>query len=120
MYTSRRLHFMQVVLECFGAAVVVAVPSVPSWEQGYAGGNIGGLLAAMLQPVGGFGKFLAVLLSLSVAGNIAASFYSLTLNSQTFIPALIIVPRYVFSVVATAMYVSSSIFVSPKLTRLLE
>ncbi|EDR06614.1 NCS cytosine-purine permease [Laccaria bicolor S238N-H82] len=98
-----------VVLECFGAAVVVAVPSVPSWEQGYVGENIGGLLAAMLQPVGGFGKFLAVLLSLSVAGNIAASFYSLTLNSQTFIPTLIIVPRYVFSVVATAIVIPLSI-----------
>jgi hypothetical protein len=44
---------------------------VPSWSDGYGDGNIGGLLQAMLQPVGGFGKFLTVLLSLSVAGNIS-------------------------------------------------
>ena len=87
-----------------GAAVVVAVPSVPQWEAGYAGGNVGGLLEAMLQPAKGFGKFLTVLLSLSVAGNLAATFYSFTLNIQVFVPPLVIVPRYVFSILATAMY----------------
>ena len=57
----------------------------------------------MLHPAKGFGKFLTVLLSLSVAGNIAPTLYSVTLNVQVFIPALYIVPRYVFSIVATAM-----------------
>lgn len=81
----------------------MAVPSVPDWEIGYAGGNVGGLLEAMLHPVGGFGKFLTVLLSLSVAANIAATFYSISINLQVLIPALLHVPRYVFSIVATAM-----------------
>jgi len=69
------------------------------------GGNVGGLLEAMLHPVGNFGKFLTVLLSLSVAPNIAASFYSVSLNMQVVIPILVVVPRYVFSIVVTAMYV---------------
>lgn len=88
--------------------MAVAAPSVPAWDEGYAGGNVGGLLGAMLQPTKGFGKFLTVLLSLSVAGNITATFYSMTLNIQVFIPPLVVVPRYVFSLAATGVFVSSS------------
>ncbi len=81
----------------------MALPSVPDWQQGYAGGNVGGLLAAMLQPLGKFAKFLTVLLSLSLAANNAPTFYSMSLNMQIFLPFLAVVPRYVFSVVATAV-----------------
>ena len=84
---------------------MVAAPSVPEWELGYRGGNVGGLLEAMLHPTKGFGKFLTVLLSLSVVGNNAGCFYSISINLQVFIPWLVVVPRYVFSIIATAMYV---------------
>lgn len=86
---------------------MIAVDVVPDWEAGYADGNVGGLVEAMLHPVGGFGKFLTVLLSLSVTANNAPTIYSLCLGSQTFIPPLVVVPRWVFSIVATAMYVHS-------------
>ncbi|PPQ72986.1 hypothetical protein CVT24_000299 [Panaeolus cyanescens] len=98
-----------VTLQCLGAAVVVATPFVPSWEEGYSGGDVGGLLHAMLSPVGNFGKFLTVLLSLSVAANIAATFYSFSINIQVFMPFLLGVPRYVFSLVAAAVVVPVSI-----------
>ena len=94
----------QVSLQCLGAAVAINAPLVAVWNTGYADGNVGGLLEAMLRPTGNFGKFLTVLLSLSVTGNIAASFYSISLNIQVFIPWLVIVPRYILSVLATAMY----------------
>lgn len=87
---------------------MVASSSVLLWEEGYADGNVGGLLEAMLRPAGNFGKFLTVLLSLSVTGNMAASFYSISLNIQLVIPTLVVVPRYVFSFLATAMYASIS------------
>lgn len=44
-----------------------------------------------------------VLLALSVMGNIAATFYSISLNLQIIFPILVRVPRYVFSIVGTAM-----------------
>ena len=100
-------HFIittcQISLQCFGAAVAVAIPSVPAWQRGYEGGNVGGLLEAILSPLGNFGKFLTVLLSLSVAANNSLAFYSISINLQAFMPFLASVPRYVFSVVATAM-----------------
>ncbi|KAK0444534.1 uncharacterized protein EV420DRAFT_1574324 [Desarmillaria tabescens] len=92
-----------ITLQCLGAAVAASASLVPAWDEGYAGGNVGGLLEAMLQPVGNFGKFLTVLLSLSLAGNIAPTLYSMCLNIQVFIPVLYVVPRYVFSILATAM-----------------
>lgn len=96
-----------VTLQSLGAAAAVASTYVTQWGDGYQGGNVGGLLAAMLGPTGRFGKFLTFLLSLSVAGNIAATFYSVCLNLQVFMPFLVVVPRYVFSIVATAMSVLS-------------
>jgi len=59
----------------------------------------------MLSPVGNFGKFLTVMLSLSVTANIACTLYSMCFNFQALVPALAKVPRYVFPVVGTAMYV---------------
>ena len=100
---TKQIPACQISIQCLGAAVAVAVSSVPAWEQGYTGGNVGGLLEAMLSPLGNFGKFLTVLLSLSVAGNNVVAFYSISINLQVFLPVLAAVPRYVFSVVATAM-----------------
>ncbi|KAF9236040.1 permease for cytosine/purines, uracil, thiamine, allantoin-domain-containing protein [Melanogaster broomeanus] len=99
-----------VSLECLGAAAVLAAPNVPSWNAGYGtSGNVGGLLEAMLSPAGGFGKFLTVMLSLSVTGNIACTLYSICFNFQVVVPALAKVPRYVFSIVGTAIALPLSI-----------
>lgn len=93
----------QITIQCLGAAVVGAASSVPAWSQGYENGNVGGLLEAMLQPAGNFGKFLTVLMALSVAGNVAPTLYSFGFNFQIFMPFLVSVPRYAFSLLATAM-----------------
>ena len=93
----------QITLGCLGAAAAISAPSVPGWNAGYADGNVGGLLYAMLSPVGGFGKVLVVLLSLSMISSNAPIIYSLCIQFQTLIPPLAAVPRYVFSVVATVV-----------------
>ena len=46
-----------------------------------------------------------VLVSLPVAGNNVITFYAISINLQAFIPILVsVIPRYMFSVVATAVY----------------
>lgn len=40
----------------------------------------------MLQPAGGFGKVVLVVLALSVIGNIAISMYSISLNLEMLVP----------------------------------
>ncbi|KAH6900976.1 purine-cytosine permease [Coprinopsis sp. MPI-PUGE-AT-0042] len=109
LYVYAGLLIPVVTIQSLGAAVVVAVPGVPEWTEGYAGGNIGGLLEAMLHPVGGFGKFLTVLLSLSAAGNIAGTLYSVSINFQVFVPWLVAVPRYLLSILATGIVVALAI-----------
>lgn len=98
--TSDRL---QITLQCLGAAAAIAAPSVPNWDAGYTDGNVGGLVNAMLSPVGNFGKFLMVLLSLSVTAINAPTLYSICIDFQIIIPQLVTVPRYVFSVFVTVL-----------------
>ena len=60
-----------------GAAFAAAAPGVPSWSTGYQNGNdMGGLIAAVLAPAGGFGKFLLVFIALSTSSACAPSMYS--------------------------------------------
>jgi hypothetical protein len=98
---------LQITLQCLGAAAAISAPSVPDWKAGlvasYTNDNVGGLLNAMLSPLGGFGKVLMVVLSLSVIGNNAPGLYSMCMAFQTLIPPLAAVPRYVFSVFVTAV-----------------
>ena len=100
-------------LMILGAAIGGAVPNVPSWEEGYNTNNVGGVLGAMLEPSGGFGKFLLVLLALSVLGNVVGSIYALTLNFQALLFLVRIrIPRIVYTIVATAIIIPVAIKVA--------
>ncbi|PCH44946.1 hypothetical protein WOLCODRAFT_139341 [Wolfiporia cocos MD-104 SS10] len=109
MYSYLGFNIPIITIQCLGAAVATASSSVPAWSAGYADGNVGGLLEAMLSPAGNFGKFLTVLLALSVTANIAPTLYSFCLNFQVFIPPAAVVPRYMFSLLATAIIIPLSI-----------
>ncbi|KAG9824404.1 cytosine-purine permease, partial [Aureobasidium melanogenum] len=86
-----------------------ACPNVPSWQAGYDSTSVGGVLAAMLEPAGGFGKFVVVLLAFSLLGNIAATMYSITLNFQLLLPWMVRVPRFLFAIVITAIVIPVAI-----------
>jgi hypothetical protein len=60
-----------------GAAFAAASPAVPRWHEGFGNGDdVGGLIAAILSPAGGFGKFLVVLIALSVPSACAPTMYT--------------------------------------------
>ncbi|KAI0458130.1 permease for cytosine/purines, uracil, thiamine, allantoin-domain-containing protein [Xylaria acuta] len=99
------LLLSNIPLMVLGAAIQGALLNVPAWKQGYETNSVGGVLAAMLVPSGGFGKFVVVVLSLSLLGNNAATMYSITLNFQILVPQLVRIPRYVFSIVITAILI---------------
>ena len=93
-----------------GAAIAGALPNNPTWQAGNDAFGIGGVLAAMLSSVGGFGKFVVVLATLSLLGNTCSSWYAVTLNFQALAPFMYKVPRYVFAVVTTVMVIPVSIY----------
>ncbi|KAF4483386.1 purine-cytosine permease [Fusarium agapanthi] len=108
-YTYAGIFFPVVTLMVLGAAIGGATPNVVSWKDGYDRFTVGGVMQAMLLPAGGFGRFVAVLLSLSVIGNLAASIYCISLNFQLLAPFMLKIPRSVFTVVYTVVGIPVSI-----------
>lgn len=105
IYAYAGLCLPAILLMTLGAAIGGATDSVPEWAQGFEETLIGGVLAAMLSPAGGFGRFVVVVLAFTLLGNISATMYSVTLNCQLLVPRLARVPRYFFSVAATAIVI---------------
>ncbi|KAI1297495.1 permease for cytosine/purines, uracil, thiamine, allantoin-domain-containing protein [Xylaria venustula] len=110
IYTYIGLFVPTVPLMVLGAAIGGATASNPAWAEGYAKYIVGGVLEAILKPAGGFGKFVAVLLSLSVIGNLSASMYSISLNFQLLIPFFVHIPRFVFSMVYAIVAIPVSVY----------
>ncbi|GAP90966.1 putative NCS1 family nucleobase:cation symporter-1 [Rosellinia necatrix] len=108
-YTYAGLVLPTVSLMVLGAAIGGATADNPAWAEGYARYTVGGVLEAMLRPAGGFGKFIAVVLSLSVLGNLSASMYSISLSLQLLLPFFARIPRFVFSLVYGAIAIPVAI-----------
>jgi purine-cytosine permease-like protein len=92
-----------------GAAIGGATRNIPSWMNGYETNSASGVLAAMLHPAGGFGRFVTMILGFSMVGNLSATMYSITLNFQMFLPMLFRIPRWIFSIVITAIVIGVAI-----------
>lgn len=109
LYVYGGLFIPSVPLLILGAAIGGAVPQVDSWAAAYDVTGIGGVMYEMLTPAGGFGKFVIVLLALSVIGNIAISMYSVALNLQMLLPFFAKVPRFLFIVATMAIMIPMAI-----------
>ncbi|KAI5919451.1 NCS1 nucleoside transporter [Camillea tinctor] len=109
LYGYAGLVVPPVLLMTLGAAIGGAISNVPEWQAGYDSTAVGGVLASMASRAGGFGEFLVVALAFTMLGNIAATMYSITLNFQILVPQLVRVPRYIFSIVVTAIVIPVSI-----------
>ena len=87
-----------------GAAFACAAPFVPFWNAGYEdGSNAGGLFQAVLSPSRGFGKFLTVLVALSVPSTCAPTMYSFGTSFMNVAPLFAKVPRNAYAIVSAAM-----------------
>jgi purine-cytosine permease-like protein len=72
------IKFLPINMLIKGAACMAATAINPDWLTAYENGSVGGLLGAVLAPVGGFGKFCLVVLSLSIVANNIPNNYSVT------------------------------------------
>ncbi|KAK7442845.1 purine-cytosine permease FCY21 [Colletotrichum acutatum] len=94
------------------AALGAAVPANETWAEAYGLYSVGGIINAMNSPLGGFGKFVSVLLAFSVLGLTACTLYSLSISFQSLHPLLSRLPRYLYSLVIVAIIVPISIVAS--------
>jgi NCS1 nucleoside transporter family len=108
-YTYVGLALPTILLMTLGAAMGGATANIPDWQEGYDVNAASGVLAAMLHPAGGFGRFVTVVLGFSMLGNLAATMYSITLNLQMLVPWLFRVPRVVFSMVITGIVIGVAV-----------
>jgi purine-cytosine permease-like protein len=98
-----------VPLLVLGAAIGGALPNVPEWNDAFEKFGIGGVMAEMLAPAGGFGKFVLVVLALSIIGNITISMYSIAINLQMILPIFANIHRFVWVVITMAIMIPMAI-----------
>ncbi|KAF8169002.1 cytosine-purine permease [Mycena galopus ATCC 62051] len=112
----------QVLVEWLGAAVMAAAfapqnalyddtgAATGAWAVAYGTDELGGLLGAVLVPVvGNFGKFCMVLLVLSVVANNIINVYSMGLSISVVAVWLAKVPRLLWPIFITAIYIPIAI-----------
>lgn len=109
LYAWLGICIPSITLMTLGAAIGATVPVIPEWNEAYENNSIGGIMFAMLLPAGGFGKFVTIILALSVIANTGPSIYSVSLNFQILFPGLHRIPRIVHTVIATAILIGVGI-----------
>lgn len=91
---------------CFAAILGATLMTItnPSYVAAYADGSMGGLVAQVLSPWGGFGKFLLVVLALSAVANNVVNTYSSGISMQALGRPFAKVPRMFWTLVGFAAY----------------
>ncbi|KAL4750357.1 hypothetical protein BDW72DRAFT_203993 [Aspergillus terricola var. indicus] len=97
-------------VEMLGVAVMTATDIKGSkYDVGYATSGNGGLIAAVLQPLGGFGDFCLVILALSIVANNCPNFYSVALTVQVLSRYAQRVPRFIWTLLGTGVSIAIAI-----------
>ncbi|KAF1810857.1 cytosine-purine permease [Eremomyces bilateralis CBS 781.70] len=96
------------------AAAVMTATSINGGDniymEGYESSGAGGLLAAVLFPkLGGFGRFCLILMALSIVANNCPNVYSVALTMQIFGRWTQRIPRFVWTIIGTCVYVAIAI-----------
>lgn len=112
-YTMAGLWLPCALIQIAGAAFACAALSmeIDGWADAFTNNSVGGLLGVALLPMGGFGKFLLVILSIGIISNNAPTLYAFSLSIYVVFPFLNRFPksRPIFPIVATIIYVPLSI-----------
>lgn len=101
--------------EMLGAAVVTAIGFDETatdniYMNGYEQSGTGGLLAAVLVPrLGRFGEFCLVVMALSIIANNCPNIYSVSLTVQILGRWTQRIPRFLWTLVATGVYIGIAI-----------
>ncbi|CAI7634230.1 unnamed protein product [Penicillium palitans] len=119
---SRRLVFLSawlglIVPLLFTQFLGIAVMSATAmgdgvnnkYAEGYLASGNGGLIAAVLEPLGGFGKFCLVILALSIIANNCPNIYSVGLTLQVLSRATQRVPRFIWTFLASCVSLAIAI-----------
>ncbi|KAI9000120.1 purine-cytosine permease-like protein [Hyaloraphidium curvatum] len=121
VYTFFGLFIPFVFIESIGIVVASTAGANEELAGVLADSGIIGLTVRLLQPLGGFGTFCLVLLALSTIANNVPNDYSLGLSLQVAGPRVFMkVPRWVWTLIGSAIYVVIACVGANNLTATLE
>ncbi|KAL4068575.1 hypothetical protein V8B97DRAFT_1973479 [Scleroderma yunnanense] len=110
MYTYLGFFTASITAHTLGAAFAAAAPTVPAWNIGFQNNSsVGGLVNSVLMPVGGFGKFLTVLVALSIPSACAPSMYTFSTSFMAVAGWFTLVPRWVYILISEAILIPVAI-----------
>lgn len=97
--------------EILGAAIMTGALSSPVYASSYEDAAVGGLLNAVLveNSLGKFGQFCLIVLALSIIANNCPNIYSIALSVQLLGKPFQRVPRFVWTLLGTVIYVAIAI-----------
>ncbi|KAL7414901.1 putative cytosine-purine permease [Mrakia frigida] len=100
-----------VLVEWLGAAIMCAAEFQPEWMEARHANELGGLLGAVFKPVlgEGGGGFFLFLLVISVVANNIINVYSMGLSISVTSTAIARLPRLIWPIVITGVYVPIAI-----------
>ncbi|KAK9473805.1 permease for cytosine/purines, uracil, thiamine, allantoin-domain-containing protein [Dipodascopsis tothii] len=101
------VFFVQLV----GLACIMATQTSALYADNYGANGMGGLLYAILVPesLGNFGRFCLVVLALSTVGGTCPNTYSFGLSMQTLFDIFRRVPRVIWTLLSTCLFVGIAI-----------
>ncbi|SGY60748.1 BQ5605_C007g04480 [Microbotryum silenes-dioicae] len=109
-WTYMGLNLPLIFVECLGAIMMATFKQKSTWEDAYNSHHLGGLLGApLVGPMGGFGRFLLVILGLSIIANNIPNMYSFALTFQAFGKAAQSIPRMFLVIIGTVIYIGLAI-----------
>ncbi|EPQ51414.1 hypothetical protein GLOTRDRAFT_48944 [Gloeophyllum trabeum ATCC 11539] len=103
--TYAGLNIPLILVESLGAAYMTTLANNSAWSDLYTANGVGGLIAAGLTPLNGVGRFLTVIMGLSIVANNIPNIYSLSLTVQIFGPVFQAIPRLFITLIGTAVYI---------------
>ncbi|KAH9951726.1 permease for cytosine/purines, uracil, thiamine, allantoin-domain-containing protein [Amylocystis lapponica] len=106
IWTYIGLNIPLVLIESLGLAAMLTFPNKPTWEDAYNTNSVGGLIGVGLTgPMNGFGRFLLVIMALSIIANNIPNLYSLALTFQNVHPYAQAIPRVFIVILGSVVYI---------------
>ncbi|KAF9226335.1 purine-cytosine permease [Gyrodon lividus] len=110
IYTYLGFVIASITAHTLGAAFAAAAPNVPAWNAGFQDStSVGGLLYGVLTPVGGFGRFLTVLVALSIPSACAPTMYTFSTSFMSVSTWFSLIPRWVYILISEGILIPVAI-----------
>ncbi|KAG2172288.1 hypothetical protein INT43_004830 [Umbelopsis isabellina] len=113
-------YIPSVLLQTLGVGVTSALATNAAWQAAYDGNGIGGLIGATLEPLGGFGKFLLVVLALGIVACNIPNGYSVSLSFQIISTSMVKIPQWCWTLVGCVIYTLIACFGADHFSDILE